>query len=195
MATPYTASSSSGVLTRTKLSGFFIVVKLTFLPAWPTVAVYVVPHVSGAAGTHDEPSGRRVPWTGVPLASARVTVVFGSAPASTTSAAAGTLVAPSAGAAIDSPCCPGVVPAACQFADVPEQPVSSAAPPSAAIAASTRAVVFNAHTPFIPDQGARSRWPANPGFMPLPVGCPRQDLSRSWCVWRPPAGYDTPYDR
>jgi hypothetical protein len=50
--------------------------------------------------------------------------------------------------------------------------VSSAAPPIATSAESTRAVVFNAHTPFIPDQGARLPRPANPGFVP-PLSVPR----------------------
>src|SRR5204862_7315948 len=117
-----------------------------------------VPHLSGSSGTHDDRSARSSPGTAVPDASASVTLVFGSAAARTTSAAAGTPVAPSAGAVIRGPagaCCPGLVPAACHVpAEAAEQPVSSAAPPIATSADSTRAVVFNAHTPFIPDQGA-----------------------------------------
>src|SRR5438067_1660517 len=149
MATPYTVSSCSGVLTRTVFCGLRMVVKETLVP--PTVAVYVVPYFSGCAGTHDELSGRSAPGTGVPPASASATFAEASAPARTTSAAAGTSVAPSAGALMDGPCFPGVDPAACHVvADAAEQPVSSAPAPSAAIAASTRAVVFNTHTPSSP---------------------------------------------
>ena len=63
----------------------------------------------------------------------------------------------------------------------------------AAIAASTRAVVFNTHTPFIPDQGAISPRPANPGFVPprrFPDLAP-EPSGRDLGVRRLPGGYDT----